>query len=147
MERLTDIIARLLQEEDLFAQVFATEDEDGTQTHFNVEKGLRIAREHGDLRMVSLKESGITVDFIREDYTNLNETYALTTDTSQPILFVPHHGKDLCVDGWHRIFHAAFIGQEEIPAYFLTEEQTETIKIITLPPGQGIDWGQRRKVS
>lgn len=33
MERLSDILARLVQEEDLFAQVFAMEDPDGIQHH------------------------------------------------------------------------------------------------------------------
>lgn len=33
MERLDTILARLVKEEDLFAQVFATEDADGTQHH------------------------------------------------------------------------------------------------------------------
>ena len=147
MERLEDILLRLMQEEDLFAQIFSTEDEDGTQHFFNVAKGLRIARESGDLRLVSLAESGITADVLRDDYTNLNEAYAMTTDTSRPILFVPHKGRDLCIDGYHRLFRAAVIGQEEIPAYFLTEEQAKAIRIITLPPDQGINWGQRRKVA
>ena len=148
MERLTDVLARLISEEGgLFAQVFSVEDTTGIQHHFNATKGMRIARESGDLRMVSLVESGITPEAVREGYTDLDEAYAMTTDTSQPVLFVPHNGKDLCIDGWHRLYRAATIGQEEVPAYFLTPEQAETIKILTLPPEQGFDWGQRRKAS
>jgi hypothetical protein len=117
------------------------------QYHFNATKGLRIARESGILRMVSLEQSGITVETVRSGYTGMDESYALTTDTSQPILFVPHNGRDLCIDGHHRLLHAAFIGQDEIPAYFLNEHQAGSITILTLPPEQGIDWGQRRKAS
>ena len=145
MERLEDILLRFLQEDGPFAQVFSVEDLDGVQHHFNVHRGLRLARESGDLRLVSLAESGITVEVLRAGYTDLDEDYAMTTDTGQPALFVPHHGKDLCIDGTHRLFKAAMLGQKEILAYFLTERQTELIKIATLTPEQGIDWGQRGK--
>jgi hypothetical protein len=146
MESLEDILGRLLtQEGGLFAQVFSVEDITGIQHHFNATKGMRIARESGEPRMVSLVKSGITPETVRAGYTGLDEAYAMTTDTRLPVLFVPHNGKDLCIDGWHRIFRAASVGQEWIPAYFLTEEQTESIKILTLPPEQGFDWGQRAK--
>ena len=148
MERLADILARLVAEEGgLFAQVFSVEDTSGVQHHFNATKGMRIARESGDLRMVSLTKSGITPEAVRAGYTDLDEAYAMTTDTGQPVLFVPHNGMDLCIDGHHRLFRAATLGQEAIPAYFLTQEQAEAITILTLPPEQGLDWGQRAKAS
>jgi hypothetical protein len=148
MERLAEILTRLLQAEGgLFAQIFSVEDPDGTQYHFNASMGMCIARATGQPSMVSLKSSGITPEAIRANYTDLNEAYAMTTDTSRPILFVPHNGDALCVDGHHRLYKAAVLGQAEIPAYFLTQKQAEAITILTLPPGQGLDWGQRAKAS
>src|SRR5947209_2191347 len=110
MEHISDIVARLLTTEDLFAQVFSMEDPDGAQFHFNATLGMRIAREQCDLRIISLSASGITAETVRANYTNLDEAYAMTTDTTQPILFVPHHGKHLCIDGHHRIYKAAVLG-------------------------------------
>ncbi len=148
MERLADILTQLLaQEGGLFAQVFSVEDPDGVQHHFNATKGMRLARQSGDLRQVSLAASGFTPEAVRAGYTGLDEAYAMTTDTTRPILFIPHHGRHLCIDGWHRLFKAAVLGQPEISAYFLTPAETDAIKILTLPAEQGIDWGQKAKAS
>ena len=96
--------------ENPFDQVFSTETDDGTQYHWNVTKALRIARERGIVHIVSLAQMGVTIERIREQYDDMNEMYALTTDLASPILFVPLEGKDKLADGWHRLFHAAVLG-------------------------------------
>ncbi len=89
--------------ETLSDQVFSTETEEGVQYHWNVTKGLRLARERGVVHVVSLTQMGVTRERIRAQYDGLNEAYALTTDLSHPIVFVPLEGKDKLVDGWHRL--------------------------------------------
>ena len=133
--------------ENPFDQVFSTETDDGTQYHWNVTKALRIARERGIVHIVSLSQMGVTIERIREQYDDMNEMYALTTDLGSPILFVPLEGKDKLADGWHRLFHAAVLGVDELPAFILTQEEADSCLICKLPPEYGIDWGQKAKHS
>ncbi len=64
--------------------------------------GQRIARAHGAPMEISLSELGITVEQIRRLYHGMDEAYALTTDITRPILFVPFGDEVVLVDGWNR---------------------------------------------
>ncbi len=133
--------------ENLFDEVYSTEDNDGTQYHWNVTKGLRLAKSKGVVHTVSLSQMGVTMERIRAQYEGMNEFYAMTTDLTKPILFVPLKGEDQLIDGWHRLFHACFLGVDELPAFILTQEEADSCLLCTLPPEHGLDWGQRAKAS
>ena len=126
-------------------QVFSTETDAGVQYHWNVTQGIRLAQKRGIVHIVSLSQMGVTIESIREQYDGMNELYALSTDLSLPIAFVPLEGKDKLVDGWHRLFKAAVMGIDELPAYILTQEEADSCLICKLAPEQGIDWGQKTK--
>ena len=133
--------------ENLFDEVFSTEDLQGTQYHWNVTQGRAIAEKRGVVHTVSLSQMGVTIERIREQYDGMNEFYALTTDLTKPLLFVPLKGEDQLVDGWNRLFHAAFLGVDELPALILTQEEADRCLMCTLPPEHGIDWGQKSRAS
>lgn len=128
--------------ESLHDEIFSYEDSTGLQYHWNVTMGRRFAEARNEVRRFSLTEHGITIPFIHSQYTNLDEAYALTTDLSRPILLIPIGDKVCLADGWHRLYRAATEGIDILPAYFLTEEEAGTVLICTLPPGEGLDWGQ-----
>ena len=66
--------------ENLFDEVFSTEDLEGVQYHWNVTKGQRIAEARGEVHIISLSQMGVTMERIRAQYDGMNEVYALTTD-------------------------------------------------------------------
>lgn len=125
-------------------QVYSMEDEEGRQWHWSVAEGRRLAEARGELFTVSLAQMGVTREFIRRQYEGLDEAYALTTDLTEPLLFVPFRNKCQLIDGWHRMMKAALLGVDVLLAYFLTEEEADACLVCTLPPGQGVDWGQKR---
>ena len=129
----------------LYDEVFSVDDIDGTQYHWNVTQARAIAEKRGEVHIVSLSQMGVTMDRVRAQYEGLNEVYALMTDLTQPIIFVPLGGEDQLIDGWHRLFHAAFLGVDELLAYLLTQEEADSCLVCTLPPEHGIDWGQKGK--
>ena len=128
----------------LFDELFSTEDNDGTQYHWNVTQGLKIAARRGDLLTISLSQMGATLERIRTQYDGMNEVYAMDTDLTKPLLFIQRDAGEQLVDGWHRVFKAAYLGVDELSAYVLTPEEGAECLIFTLPPGQGKDWGQCR---
>jgi hypothetical protein len=124
-------------------QVYSLQDEAGYQWHWSVSEARRLAEARGELFLVSLEEMGVTIDLIRRQYDGMDEAYALTTDLSRPLLFVPFRDKCQLIDGWNRLFKAAVLGVDMLPAYFLTQEEADACLVCTLPPGEGIDWGQK----
>src|SRR5690349_24659776 len=70
-------------------QVYSMEDLDGTQYHWSVSQALEKAKACGDIRIISLKEMGVTVERVRKQYDDMDELYAMTTDLTRPLLFVP----------------------------------------------------------
>jgi hypothetical protein len=128
--------------ESLGDDVFSYQDDQGWQYHWNITKARNLAEARDDLKPISLKDYGITVEFIRSQYTNLDEAHAMTADLSNPLLFLPLEGKVCLADGWHRLYRAAVEGIDVLPAYFLTQEEVDDVLICTLPPGKGLDWGQ-----
>jgi hypothetical protein len=136
----------VLQFQSLTDQVYSLEDEqDGTQYHWSVSEALRRAEARGQLYTVSLSECGITLEKVRALYVGLDEAYALTTELTKPLLFVPFKGKDQLIDGWHRVAHALLTGVDVLPACFLTQEEADACLVCKLPPGRGIDWGQPKR--
>lgn len=123
-------------------QIYSLQDEHDVQYHYNVSEGMRLAQQRGSLGVFLPLEAGVTVEQIRLAYVDMDESYALTTDLTRPLLFLTLHGKTQLADGWHRLFRAVVTGVECLPCYVLTEKETESILWLTLPPGQGLDWGQ-----
>jgi hypothetical protein len=123
-------------------QVYSFQDEDGIQWHWSIAAARQLAEARGDLSVISLRELGVTPDFVRSQYPDLDEEYALTTDLTEPLLFVPFKGKVRLIDGWHRLFLGSVLGRDLLPAYFLTQAEADACLLYKLPPGQGVDWGQ-----
>lgn len=124
-------------------QVYSMEDEtDGYQYHWSVGEAKKQAKKRGQLYTISLSECGITMERVRRQYHGLDEAHALTTDLTEPLIFVPYKGKDQLIDGWHRVAHALLTGVDALFAYFLTQEEADAALVCTLPPGQGIDLGE-----
>jgi hypothetical protein len=112
-------------------QVYSFVDEDGTKYHWNTSLGRRIAE--GDGRETVLfcpSEQGVDLAHIRKRYPDLDEGYAMRTDISEPILFVPFKGKVQLVDGWHRLAKAVKLGVLEIPALVLTQGEADNLLLL-----------------
>ena len=136
----------VLQIRNLTDQVYSMEDaETGWQYFWSVSEGLRLAEARDDVFTISLSEMGVTAESIRRQYDGMDEGYALTTDLSKPLLFVPYRDKHQLIDGWHRLMKAALLGVDVLMATFLTEEEGEAVLVCKLPPGQGVDWGQKKR--
>lgn len=131
-----------LQIPNLTDQIYSMEDDTGWQYHWSVSEALRYAQTRGELFTVSLSEMGITTERIRAQYDGMDEEYALTTDLTRPLLFVPFGEQHQLIDGWNRLFKASVLGVDELLAYFLTQEEADACLVCKLPPGRGIDWGQ-----
>ena len=53
-------------------------------------------------------DHGLTVEYLQEQYPDLDLDYAKTTDVTRPILFVPFEGgTSVLIDGWHRALRLA----------------------------------------
>lgn len=125
-------------------QVYSMEHTDGTQYHWSVAQAREKAQARGEIVTVSLSELGVTPERVVRHYDGLDTEYALTTDLREPLLFVPFGEKHQLIDGHHRLFKAAVLGVDLLPAYILTEEEADSCLVCKLPPGKGIDWGQER---
>lgn len=78
-------------------------------------------------------EQGVTAAHLSERYPSLDWEYARGTDLSKPLLFVPYQGRAQLIDGWHRLAKAVLEGIEELPAYLLTEAESEACLIVHRP--------------
>jgi hypothetical protein len=125
----------------LWDEVFSLNTPDGWQYTWNVTHGRRIAEARGELTFFSPKQWDITPAAVLEMYCDLDADYAMTTDLSKPLLFLVFHGKPQLADGWHRLYKAAVLGVETVPAYLLTEEEGESILMLSLPPGHAMSLG------
>ena len=135
----------VLHIESLSDQVYTMNDDDGWQWHWNATKAERLGRKNRRLFVFSLSEAGITPERILSQYPDLDAEYALNTDISCPLVFIPFGGKDQLVDGWHRLYLAALMGVDELLAYFLTQEEADACLIARLPPGRGFALGPTGK--
>ncbi len=135
----------LLQARSLDDQIFSMDDADsGLTYHWNASEGRRRAERRGDILDFCPGDFGIDIAHIRERYQKLDEAYAMFTDLTIPLLFVPFAGPGSrgsdrptaqLIDGWHRLFKAVVTGVEVVPAYLLTQEEADRILIGKTPLG------------
>ena len=123
-------------------QVYSMQDDLGWQWHWSVSEALKRAQTCGELFTVSLSEMEITTERIRPQYDGMDEEYAMSTDLTRPLIFVPFREKHQLIDGWNRLFKASVLGVDELFAYFLSQDEADACLVCKLPPGRGIDWGQ-----
>ena len=133
---------------------FSMQDIDGWQYHWNVTRARTLAEQSGHLFRFRPADFGLSLARVTEQYPDMDAEYALTTDLSRPLLLTlferQRAGDDepntlQLLDGWHRLYKALLTGVAYLPAYLLTQKQSEQVLFATLPPGSGIDWGQERK--
>ena len=115
-------------------QVYEFHDtEDGKTYFWNATEGRRLAEARGaEFVSVSLKEMSMTQKRILELAPDLNTKRALRLPGAallSPLLFVPHKGRHVLIDGWHRLYKAAVQGFPVLPAILLTEEEEHAIRI------------------
>jgi hypothetical protein len=140
---IVEMNGQLVRIGSLLDQIYSLEDEKGWQHHWNVTEGMRIAAARGGLTYFSPTEYDVTVEEIHRVYQDLNIAHALTTNLTRPILFVMLNGHMQLADGWHRLYKAVVTKANRLPAYILSEEESEKILMFRLPPGGGLDWGQQ----
>jgi hypothetical protein len=114
-----------------------TDGEDGRRYLWNATEGRRIAEASGrDIVAVYPEQAGITKENLSTFAPDLDLRRAQALPGAAllvPLLFVPHRGKHVCIDGWHRIAKALYQGFPCLPAYVLTEEEAESIRLEELP--------------
>lgn len=106
--------------------------EDGLTYFWNATEGHRLAAaRQAEVLPLYLAEVGMTPKRILELYPELDRRKALGLPgvaLLSPILFVPHRGKHVLIDGWHRVYRAAVQGFPCLPAYVLTEAEGQAIR-------------------
>ena len=133
---------------------FSMQDVDGWQYHWNVTRARTVAEQSGQVFRFRPADFGLTLALVKEQYPDIDADYAMTTDLDRPLLltlFQRHKAGDdepntlQLLDGWHRLVKAMLCGVEVLPAYLLTQEQSDAVLFAKLPPGKGIDWGQHKR--
>lgn len=121
-------------------QTYTHEAIDGTLRAWDVTRGLEIAADGRETLLFFLATHGVTPEKVEALYEGINEEYAMTTDLSRPLLFIPFCGQMLLIDGHHRLWKAARLGISAVPIYLLTEEEANSIRWLELPPGHSLPW-------
>ena len=106
--------------------------EDGKDYYWNASEGRRIADARNEIHAVSLGEAGMTTAMIRKLAPDLDVRKAMAMHFRAllvPLLFVPHGGKHVLIDGWHRVYRASIAGIDELPAWILTEQEAASIRL------------------
>jgi len=107
--------------------------EDGKTYLWNATEGRRLAEERqAEFVPVRLADVGMTAQRVLQMCPDMDKKKALNLPGQAllcPILFVPHHGKHVLIDGWHRVYKAAVQGFPVLPAYILTQEEADTIRV------------------
>jgi hypothetical protein len=102
--------------------------DDGCECAWDVTLGNEIIRDgRHKIEWFSLSEEGVTLETIREKYDGIDETYAMKTDLTKPLLLIPYRAGYLLADGWHRLYKACRLGVAMLPMCVLTEEETKSI--------------------
>ena len=114
-------------------QIYTWDAPGGMQYHWSIVAATAFAQARNEIVTISLAELGITGPTLLQVYPDLDPAYAITTDLSQPIIFVPIGDKVRLIDGGHRVCKALFLGVDALPAYFLTPEESEASLIAVLP--------------
>ena len=115
-------------------QVYEFTDADTGTTHFwNATEGRRLAEaRNAEALMVDLRAARITRETLRILAPDVDRNKALALPAKallSPLLFVPHRGKHVCIDGWHRITKAVYQNVPQLPALLLTEQEAEAIRV------------------
>ena len=114
-----------------------TDGADGRRYLWNATEGRKIAEGAGRPYVaVYPEEAGITKESLRKLAPDLELEKALALPALAlltPVLFVPHRGQHVLIDGWHRVAKAVHQGFPCLPAYVLTEEEAESIRLEALP--------------
>lgn len=87
-----------------------------------------------------LEKQKATCEAIEAVYEGLDRSYALSSNLTQRLLLVPLVGIVLLIDGYHRLWKAARLGIASLPAFFLSQEEADTIRCLELPPGHPLNW-------
>ena len=120
-------------------QVYEFHDaEDGHTYYWNATEGRRLAEARGaEIVSVHLSDLGMTPERVLQFAPELDTRKARSLPgvaLLSPLLFVPHHGKHVLIDGWKRLYRAAVTGCPCLPAYVLTEAEAEAIWITAGAP-------------
>mgnify|MGYP001424655173 CR=1 FL=1 len=113
-----------------------TDGEDGKTYLWNATEGLKIASDGREWVSVWPEEAGITKETLKILAPGLDLRKALALPAAallSPVLFVPHKGKHVLIDGWHRVAKAVWQGFPCLPAWLLTEEEADSIRLEALP--------------
>lgn len=119
---------------------FCHEAPDGTLRAWDVSQALELVSDGREPMHFSLKDRNITPGVVRTLYDGIDEEYAMTTDLRRPLLFIPFSGECLLIDGWHRMFHAAVLGLDDVLMYLLTEREAEVIQWVEVLPVASNCW-------
>lgn len=107
--------------------------ENGGTSFWNATEGRRLAEARGaEIVPMDLAEMGMTPERILEMAPDLDRQKALSLPPVallSPLLFVPHRGRHVLIDGWHRLYRAAVEGFPVLPAYVLTKEEAAAILV------------------
>jgi len=127
MDDVTDLIVLSC------VQVYEFRDlEDGKTYAWDATEGVRIANDGRDYFAVYPAEAGITKETLKVLAPDLDLARALALPAAAlltPVLFVPHRGRHVLIDGWHRVAKAVHQGFPCLPAYLLTEEEAASIRL------------------
>src|SRR5579863_7601163 len=102
----------------LVNQVFEFHDaEDGNTYWWHATEGRRLAEARGaESQWLDLLEAGFTPESVRCLFPDLDFAKARALPMStlySPLLFVPHRGKHVLIDGSHRLYRAICAGVPE----------------------------------
>ena len=113
-------------------QIYTWDAPTGEQWYWSILAATAFAQASNEVIVISLAEMEITGPMLLRLYPDIDPAYALTTDLSQPLLFAPIGDKVRLIDGSHRVLKALFYNIDELPAYFLTPEESEASLIARL---------------
>ena len=119
-------------------QIYTWDAPGGEQWYWSILAATAFAQARNEVVVISLAEMEITGPMLLHLYPDIDPGYALTTDLSQPLLFAPIGDKVRLIDGSHRVLKALFYRMDELPAYFLTPEESEASLIARLPAIAGM---------
>ena len=117
-----------------FVQVYEfTDAETGVTYSWNATEGKRLAQAgNAEVLLVDLNAAGITKETLRILAPEVDVDRALSLPSTallSPLLFVPHRGKHVCIDGWHRITKVVHQGVSTLPAVVLTLGEAAAIRV------------------
>ena len=115
-------------------QVYEFNDaEDGRTYFWNATEGRRLAEERrAEFVPIRLADVGMTPQMVLQRAPDLDRKKALSLPGQallSPILFVPHRGRHVLIASRLPNYKAAVQGFPVLPAYLLTEDEAERIRI------------------